>query len=299
MIRIVIRYVLFFFCGAIVDSFVTGRLVDSFICVPYWLRHASRFCKANVVVDALSRKERVKPRRVRVMPMTIPPSIKDKLLAAQYEVSKEKNAPAKMLHGLDQQIEKKEDEDLYFMARIWVPLIGDVRIMIMDEAHAMRYYIHSRSDKMYYNLSDMYLWPCMKRDIATYKALGTRLDMSTAYHPQTDGQTEFFYNNSYHLSIRCAPFEALYGRKCRSLVLYVEIGGSQLIGTKLVQETTNKVVLIKERLKLAGDHQKSYANNRLKPLDVFHASNLKKYLADANLHVTLEGIKADKYSSFS
>ncbi|GJZ48754.1 putative reverse transcriptase domain-containing protein [Tanacetum coccineum] len=89
------------------------------------------------------------------------------------------------------------------------------------------------------------------------KALGTRLDMSTAYHPQTDGQSErtiqtledmlracvidfggswnihlplakFSYNNSYHSSIRCAPFEALYGRKCRSLVLWAEIGDSRL-----------------------------------------------------------------------
>ncbi|GJU58339.1 putative reverse transcriptase domain-containing protein [Tanacetum coccineum] len=98
--------------------------------------------KTNVVADALSRKERVKPRRVRAMPMTIQSSIKDKLLAAQYEASKEENTPAEMLHGLDQQMEKKEDGGLYFMDRIWVPLIGDVRTMIMDEAHATRYSIH-------------------------------------------------------------------------------------------------------------------------------------------------------------
>ncbi|GJZ88583.1 putative reverse transcriptase domain-containing protein [Tanacetum coccineum] len=128
------------------------------------------------------------------------------------------------------------------------------------------------------------------------KALGTRLDMSTAYHPQTDGQSErtiqtledmlracvidfggswdvhlplaeFSYNNSYHSSIRCAPFEALYGRKCRSPVLWAEIGESSLIGPELVQETTDKVVLIKEKLKAARDRQKSYADNRRKPLE--------------------------------
>ncbi|GJS66987.1 reverse transcriptase domain-containing protein [Tanacetum coccineum] len=128
------------------------------------------------------------------------------------------------------------------------------------------------------------------------KALGTRLDMSTAYHPQTDGQSErtiqtledmlracvidfggswdvhlplaeFSYNNSYHSSIRCAPFEALYGRKCRSPILWAEIGESSLIGPELVQETTDKVVLIKEKLKAARDRQKSYADNRRKPLE--------------------------------
>ncbi|GJV25209.1 putative reverse transcriptase domain-containing protein [Tanacetum coccineum] len=75
---------------------------------------------------------------------------------------------------------------------------------------------------------------------------------------------EFSYNNSYHSSIRCAPFEALYGRKCRSPVLWVEIGESRLIGTELVQEMTDKVVLIKEKLKAARDRQKSYADNRRK-----------------------------------
>ncbi|GJW01523.1 putative reverse transcriptase domain-containing protein [Tanacetum coccineum] len=114
------------------------------------------------------------------------------------------------------------------------------------------------------------------------KVLGTRLDMSTAYHPQTDGQSErtiqtledmlracvidfggswdvhlplaeFSYNNSYHSSIRCTPFKAMYGRKCRSPVLSAEIRESSLIGPELVQETTDKVMLIKEKLKAARD----------------------------------------------
>ena len=78
---------------------------------------------------------------------------------------------------------------------------------------------------------------------------------------------EFSYNNSYHSSIRCAPFEALYGRKCRSPVLWAEVGENRLIGPEMMQETTDKVVLIKERLKAARDHQKSYADNRRKPLE--------------------------------
>ncbi|GKB17713.1 retrovirus-related pol polyprotein from transposon TNT 1-94 [Tanacetum coccineum] len=78
---------------------------------------------------------------------------------------------------------------------------------------------------------------------------------------------EFSYNNSYHTSIRCASFEALYGRKCRSPVLWAEIGEGSLIGPELVQEMTDKVVVIKERLQAARDRQKSYADNRHKPLE--------------------------------
>ncbi|GJU38304.1 putative reverse transcriptase domain-containing protein [Tanacetum coccineum] len=161
------------------------------------------------------------------------------------------------------------------------------------------------------------------------KALGTRLDMSTAYHPQIDGQSEPTIQTledmlrAYHSNIRCAPIEELYGRKCRSLVLWVEVGENRLIGLEMVQETTDKVVLIKERLKAARDHQKSYADNRQKPLefevainigpvayrlrlpqelssvrDTFHVSNLKKCLVDTNLHVPLEEIKVDKTLRF-
>ncbi|GKD15999.1 putative reverse transcriptase domain-containing protein, partial [Tanacetum coccineum] len=73
-----------------------------------------------------------------------------------------------MLRGLDQQMEKKEDGGLYLMDRIVVPLVGDVRKMIMDEAHTTKYSIHLGADKMYYDLRDMYWWPGLKKDVATY-----------------------------------------------------------------------------------------------------------------------------------
>ena len=128
------------------------------------------------------------------------------------------------------------------------------------------------------------------------KALGTKLDMSTAYHPQTDGQSErtiqtledmlracvidfgkgwdkhlplveFSYNNSYHASIKAAPFEALYGRKCRSPICWAEVGEIQLTGPDLVRETTEKIIKIKQRLEAARDRQKSYADLKRKPMD--------------------------------
>nr|GEW97944.1 putative reverse transcriptase domain-containing protein [Tanacetum cinerariifolium] len=125
-------------------------------------------CKANVVADALSRKERVKPRRVQAMAMTIQSGVKRMILGTQSEAFKEENVLAERLHRLDQQIERKEDESLYFMDHIWVSLVGGVRTIIMDEAHKTRYYVHSRADKMYHDLRDMYWCPGIKRDIATY-----------------------------------------------------------------------------------------------------------------------------------
>ncbi|GJS14142.1 putative reverse transcriptase domain-containing protein [Tanacetum coccineum] len=124
--------------------------------------------KANVVADALSRKERLKPRRVRAMAMTVQPGMKERIQVAQIEALRQENILMENLHGLDQQMEKKEGESLYFMDRIWVPLIGDMRSIIMDEAHKTKYSVHPGADKMYYDLRDRYWWPGMKRDIATY-----------------------------------------------------------------------------------------------------------------------------------
>ncbi|GJX47387.1 putative reverse transcriptase domain-containing protein [Tanacetum coccineum] len=190
------------------------------------------------------------------------------------------------------------------------------------------------------------------------EVLGTRLDMNMAYHPQTDSQSErtiqtledmlracildfegswdvhlplvdFLYNNSYHSSVRCVPFETLYGRKCRSPIIWVEVGKGQLIRLKVVQETTEKISQIKDRLKAARNHQKSYADKRRKQLefsvgdhvllkvspwkvayrvrlleelngvhDTFHVSNLKKCLDDPTLQIPLDEIQVDAKLNF-
>nr|GEY44331.1 hypothetical protein [Tanacetum cinerariifolium] len=156
--------------------------------------------------------------------------------------------------GLDEMIEHRSDVTLYYLDRIWVPLRGDVRTLIMDEAHNSKYSVHPGADKMYYDLRDRYQWPGMKKDIAEYVSkcltclkvkaehqrpsglqfdilvLGTHLDMSMAYHPQTDGQSERTIQTLEDMLRACAPFEALYGRKCHSPIMWAEVGEGQLIG---------------------------------------------------------------------
>ncbi|GJW97693.1 putative reverse transcriptase domain-containing protein [Tanacetum coccineum] len=351
------------------------------------------------------------------------------------------NEPKDFVKGLDEMIEHRSDGAMYYLDRIWVPLKGDVKTLIIDKAHKSKYYVHLGADKIYYDLRDRYWWPGMKKDIAKWEgiamdfvmklprtssrhdtiwvimdrltksahflpmredykmdrlvrlylneivarhgvpisiisdrdsrftsrfwqsmqeALGPRLDMSIAYHPQTDGRSEhtiqtledmlracvldfrgswdvhlllveFSYNNSYHSSVRCAPFKDLYGRKCRSPITWAEIGEGQLIGPELVQETTEKISQITDRLNAArvspwkgvvcfGKKGKlaprfvgpfeivekvgpvAYRLRLLEKLngvhDTFHVSNLKKCLADPTLQVPLDEIQVDAKLNF-
>ncbi|GJY58954.1 putative reverse transcriptase domain-containing protein [Tanacetum coccineum] len=89
-------------------------------------------------------------------------------LEAQARASKDVNTPAEVLRGLDIQFERKEDGGLYFIEQIWVPAYGNLRTLIMNEAHAIKNSIHPGADKMYYDLRDLYWWPKMNKDIALY-----------------------------------------------------------------------------------------------------------------------------------
>ncbi|GJU62643.1 putative reverse transcriptase domain-containing protein [Tanacetum coccineum] len=106
------------------------------------------------------------------------------------------------------------------------------------------------------------------------KALGTTLAMSTSYHPKTDKKARGLFKLSriccvhvYHASIKAAPFEALYDRKCHSLVCWAEVGEVQHTGPEIVQETTEKIIQIKQRIPAACDLQKSYADLKRKPME--------------------------------
>ena len=124
---------------------------------------------------------------------------------------------------------------------------------------------------------------------AFQKALGTRVNMSTAYHPQTDGQSErtirtledmlracvldwgdswerhlplveFAYNNSFHSSIGMSPYEALYGRPCRTPLCCTQVGERSMIGPEIVEETTEKIKSVRDKMRAAQDRQKHYAD---------------------------------------
>nr|GEV93359.1 hypothetical protein [Tanacetum cinerariifolium] len=206
--------------------------------------------KANVVVDALSRKERVKPKRVRAMNMTLQLSIKDKIVAAQKEAVDES---AGLQKGLDEMIEQRSDRTLYNLDRIWVPLKRDVRTLIMDEAHNSRlprtssrhdtiwvivdrltksaHFLPMREDYKMDRLARFYLNEIVARHDVPISII---YDHDSRFTSRFGSQckswdvrlllVEFSYNNSYHSSIRCAPFEALYGRKCRLPIIRAEVG---------------------------------------------------------------------------
>ncbi|GJZ77270.1 putative reverse transcriptase domain-containing protein [Tanacetum coccineum] len=316
--------------------------------------------KANVVADALSRKERI--------------------LVAQEEASDES---AGLQKGLDEMIKHRSDGALYYLDRIWFSLKGDVRTLIMDEACKSKYFIHLGPDKMYYDLRDrtssghgtiwvivdrltksahflpmredykidrlarLYLNEIVARNDVSIsiisnrdshftsrfwesmqEASGISLDMSMVYHPQTDDQSEhtiqtledmlracvldfrgswdvhlplveFSYNNSYHSSVRCAPFEALYGRKCRSLIMWADFGKGVVhfgkkgkLAPRFVGpfEIIERIGPVAYRLDLPEELNGVH--------DTFHVSNLKKCLIVPTLQVPLDEIRVDAKLNF-
>ncbi|GJY22073.1 putative reverse transcriptase domain-containing protein [Tanacetum coccineum] len=334
--------------------------------------------KANVVADALSRKERDQPLRVRALVMTIGLDLPKQILNAQTEAQKPENIKNEDVGGMllenakdpekvrKEKLEPRADGTLCFNGRSWLPCYGDLRTVIMHESHKSKYSIHPGSDKMYQDMKKLYWWPNMKADIATYvskcltcakvkaehqrpsgllvqpdipqwkwdnitmdfvtklpkssqgydtiwvivdrltksaifvpmretdlmdklarmylkevvtrhgiplsiicdrdprfasnfwrslqNALGTSLDMSTAYHPQTDGQSERTIQTLEDMLRACA-------------IDFGKVGEAQLLGPELIQETTDKIVQIKQKMQAAHDRQKSYAELKRKPME--------------------------------
>ncbi|GJX99698.1 reverse transcriptase domain-containing protein [Tanacetum coccineum] len=359
--------------------------------------------KANVVENALSWKEQIKPLRVRSLVMTIHLNLPSQILKAQTKALKEENIKVENLRGMDKSFEIRPDGTRCIKNQSWLPLFGNLRDLIMHESHKLKYSIHLGFDKMYQDLKKLYWWPDMKAIIAEYvgtcltcfrvkaecqkpsgllvqpeviidrltksahfvptretdsketltrlyikeivsrhevpisiildrdshftsrfwqslqSALGTQLDMSTAYHPKTDGTSkrtiqtledmlracvidfgkgwekhlplvEFSYNNSYHSSIKAAPFEALYGQKCRSLVCWAEVGDRRYanvrrkpLGFQVGDHVAYKLELPEE---ISNIHS------------TFHISNLKKCLSDESLVIPMKELRLNDKLNF-
>nr|GEU84896.1 hypothetical protein [Tanacetum cinerariifolium] len=193
--------------------------------------------KANVVADALSRKERIKPLRVQALVMTIGLELPKQILNAQTEARKLENFKNEDIGGMliekskdpeklrTKKLEPHADGTLCLNVMSWLLCYGDLRTVIMHESHKSKYSIHSGSDKMYQDMKKLYC------------------------HHQGP------------------PFEALYDRKCRSSVCWAEVIEDQLIGPKLVQETTERIIQIKQRIQVARDRQTNYADLKHKPVE--------------------------------
>ncbi|GJR86865.1 putative reverse transcriptase domain-containing protein [Tanacetum coccineum] len=193
---------------------------------------------------ALSRKERIKPLRVRALVMTIGLDLPKRILEAQIEAQKQENLVNEDVSGIirrdipKERLEPRADGTLCLHGRIC--------------ATAYIRNLTSRARVLLQTLEDM-LRACV---IDFGKGWVKHLPLA-----------EFSYNNSYHASIKAAPYEALYGRKCRSPVCWAEVREAQLTGPELIQETTEKIVLIKQRMQAAQDRQKSYADRKRKPIE--------------------------------
>ncbi|GJU06304.1 putative reverse transcriptase domain-containing protein [Tanacetum coccineum] len=222
--------------------------------------------KANVVADALSRKGRDKPLRVRALMMTVHNDLPKQICEAQGEAMKRKNVKAEDLGRLIKPIfEFRPDGTRCFGNRVWLPQFGRLRDLVIHESHKSKYSIHPGSDKMYQDLKLLYWWPNMKADIATYVSKCLTCVKVKVEHQKPSGllqQPEIPIWN-----IKAAPYEALYGRKCRSHVCWSEVGDSQLTDPKLIRDTTEKIFQIKNHLLTARSRKKSYADRRLKPLE--------------------------------
>ncbi|GJR15581.1 putative reverse transcriptase domain-containing protein [Tanacetum coccineum] len=407
--------------------------------------------KANVVADALSRKERIEPLRVRALVMTIGLDLPKRILEAQIEAQKPENLVNEDVGGIirrdipKERLEPRADGTLCLHGRSWLPCYGDLRSVIMHESHKSKYSIHPGSEKMYQDMKKLYWWPNMKADIATYvskcltcarvkaehqrpsgllvqpaipewkwdnitmdfitklpksshgfdtiwvivdrltksahflpirendpldklarlylnrivarhgipasiicdrdgrftsnfwrsfqKALGTDISMSTAYHPETDGQSErtiqtledmlracvidfgkgwvkhlplaeFSYNNSYHASIKAAPYEALNNGKDRpDQAEDASCSGS----TKELRRSEMKADGVRgwgqsyaQGLALERGHtvRLELPQELSRVHHTFHVSNLKKCYADEPLVMPLEGIHVDDKLQF-
>ncbi|GKB92343.1 putative reverse transcriptase domain-containing protein [Tanacetum coccineum] len=151
--------------------------------------------KANVVADALSRKERIKPLRVRSLVMTIHPNLPSQILKAQTEALKEENIKAENLRGMDKAFEIRPDGTRCIKNRSWLPLFGNLRDLIMHESHKSKYSIHPGSDKMYQDLKKLYWWPNMKAIIAEYGF--TCFNMFTELRQNVRSHPAYWYNQRF------------------------------------------------------------------------------------------------------
>nr|GEZ41179.1 reverse transcriptase domain-containing protein [Tanacetum cinerariifolium] len=225
-----------------------------------------------------------------------------------------------------EKLEPRADETLCLNGRSWLPCYGDLRSEIMHESHKSKYFVHPGSDKMYQDMKKLYWWPNMEANIATYVSKCLTCAKVKAKHQRPLG-----------LLVQPAIPEWKWDNITMDFITKLpksSQGEAQLIGLELIQETTKKIIQIKQRIQAAQDRQKSYADLKRKPVEfevkdrvilktfqgvsqseevsyklelpqelskvhyTFHVSNLKKCYADEPLVMPLEGIHIDNRVQF-
>ncbi|KAI3808491.1 hypothetical protein L1987_24442 [Smallanthus sonchifolius] len=166
------------------------------------------------------------------------------------------------LGGMIDQLVKGDDGILRMNKRIWVPIYENMHEEILEEAYKSKYTMHPGSDKMYKNLKANYWWLGMKKHIAICVA-----KCLTCSQVKIETVDLLLDSGKASKKPQVAPFEALYGRTCRTPICWSEIEEKELSGPEIVLETTEKVNQIRDRLKAARDRQKSFVDRRRKPLE--------------------------------
>ncbi|GJW44596.1 putative reverse transcriptase domain-containing protein [Tanacetum coccineum] len=269
--------------------------------------------KTNVIVDALSRKERIKPLQ-------------------------EENIKAENLRGMDKAFEIRPDGTRCIKNKSWLPLFGNMRDLIMHESYKSKYSIHPGSDKMYQDLNKLYWWPNMKAIIAEYVGKYLTCSRVKAECQKPSGllvQPEIPMWKWERITMDFVTKLPRTSNGHDTIWVIVDrlTKSTHFIPTretdKIIHETTEKIVQIRQRLQAARDRQRSYANVRIKPLEfqvgdrvilkvsprkvayklelpeelsnvsnTFHVSNLKECLSDESLVIPIKELRLDDKLNF-
>ncbi|GJS49913.1 putative reverse transcriptase domain-containing protein [Tanacetum coccineum] len=319
----------------------------------------------GLVADALSCKERIEPLRVRALVMTIGLDLPKQILEAQIEALKPENLENEDVGSmirkdiLKEKLEPHVDGTCLTCAKVKAEHQRPLGLLVQPEIPEWKW------DNITMDFITKLPKPSQEVGVLSHRSRGIGLArrqvvIGPVWYNHLDGgwevhnqiSVEIKYNSGhlfergstnqlieytplrsylqtnhcYHASIKAAPYEALYGQKCRSLVCWAEVGEAQLTGPKMIQETTEKIVLIKQRIQAAQDRQKSYADLKRKLMEfevgdrvmlkvlakvgvvayrlelpqelsrvhhTFHVSNLKKCYANKPIAMPLEGIHVD------
>ncbi|CAJ2638227.1 unnamed protein product [Trifolium pratense] len=287
--------------------------------------------KANVVADALSRKT-LHMSSLMVKELELIEEFRDLSLVCEVTSTSVKLGMLRLTNPFLEDIKERQKSDKKLMEKMvlinegtLVPKLAEIYVEQIVRLHGIPTSIISDRDPRFTSR----FWESLQ------EALGTKLRLSSAYHPQTDGQSErtiqsledllracvleqnvnwdsclplveFTYNNSYHSSIGMAPFEALYGRRCRTPLCWYETGEGAILGPEIVQETTEKIRMIREKMKVSQRRalkSRKLTSRFIGPFeilkrvgkvayrialppslanlhDVFHVSQLRKYVSD-------------------